>query len=49
MSPTQQQIDEMADLARDTNGTCFGMSYEDGVMAALDWVSGYTDEKPIEE
>ena len=24
----------------------FGMSYEDGVIAALDWVKGNTDDHP---
>lgn len=26
-----------------------GMSYEEGVRAALDWVTGETDENPFEE
>jgi hypothetical protein len=26
-----------------------GMSYEQGVQAALDWILGHTDENPMED
>jgi hypothetical protein len=27
----------------------YGMSYEDGVKAALEWISGITDVKPMDD
>lgn len=49
----QEQIDDVVNDAWDSinEGTSRypGMSYEDGVRAALDWVTGEVDENPFEE
>lgn len=45
--------DEIADMVQKANesqeegSSLFGMSYEDGVIAALDWIDGHTDDPPI--
>lgn len=44
---SKSEIDEQIERAIDENGVYFGMSYEEGVVAALDWVIGFIDEKPI--
>lgn len=44
----ENQID-LAAKAKDEGGKYFGMSYEEGVQAALEWVTGVTDELPMEE
>lgn len=46
--PTQDQIDEQINLAYETDGKLWGASYEQGVRAAIEWMSGETDEPPIE-
>ena len=51
--PSDKEIQSEVNKARDIeydddNQGCFGMTYEQGVSAALDWVLGDTDEKPIE-
>lgn len=43
-----EQIDEAFE-SRDNGGKFNGMSYEEGVIAALEWVLGNSPEKPIEE
>ena len=46
------EIEEQIDLANDAiqhGGIFFGMTYEDGVKNALQWVIEETDEKPMEE
>lgn len=43
----QGQIDEANETFYDSRWA--GMSYEQGVDAALRWVIGETDEKPMEE
>jgi len=41
-----REIDEMIDLA--ANGADYeGMTYAEGVMAALEWILGYTEEEPL--
>jgi hypothetical protein len=51
--PTQDQQDLAVNTAyeiKDTIGTRWrGMTYEDGVIAALEWVRGDRDEDPFEE
>lgn len=53
--PDQAAIDEQINRGfhyRDSGqSACGGMSYEEGVLAALQWVLGETDvdEPPIEE
>lgn len=49
--PTQEQIDEAINQAteqEDEGGSKWpGMTYEQGVSAALRWASGETDEHPM--
>ena len=50
---TEDQIDDVISEAyeiKDTVGTKWrGMTYEDGVTAALEWVTGNREESPFEE
>jgi hypothetical protein len=43
-----KQIDETAD-GIENGSNLRSMSYEDGVRAALLWVTGQTEDKPMEE
>lgn len=43
-----EQIDE-AMTARDEGGRYNGMTYEEGVIAALEWVAGHNNDKPMED
>lgn len=51
--PTQEEIDEENNRACEQTerggSTCPGQSYEEGVAAALDWVSGNREDKPMDE
>jgi len=50
--PTKKQIEDQLAQAIDAsaNGSKWpGMSYEEGVAAALRWVLGESDEKPMED
>lgn len=52
MIRTEEEINEQIDLAMEgrEDGTNFaGMSYEDGVITALEWLNGDCDEKPMDE
>lgn len=49
MKPTDEEIYEQMDEASTNRGNYFGMSYEDGVIAALEWAVGDTDVKPMDE
>lgn len=44
---TEEEIQELADKAKDLNGKYPGMTYEEGITAALEWVLGY--DKPLED
>lgn len=44
----EEQIDKASDLIEE-GGKYHGMSYEDGVREALNWVIENTNEKPIED
>ena len=47
-----REIEEQIDLANETmedGGKSFGMTYEDGVKNALQWVIEETDDKPMDE
>jgi len=48
---TQEEINQQTDKAAETedNSKYPGMSYEAGVRAALDWVTGQSEEQPMEE
>lgn len=49
----QSEIDDVIGRATEgmeEGGSRFpGMSYEEGVLAALDWVTGNADDDPMEE
>lgn len=45
---TQYEIEEMLDLAENSEDF-LGMSYGDGVKAALEWALGYISEPPFDE
>jgi len=45
---TQEEINHQIDVATDNPDMYPGMSYADGIKAALEWVLGYTDENPTE-
>lgn len=45
----QQQISEALTTARLGQSRWRGMSYEQGVVAALEWVTGDEDEAPMED
>ena len=52
MKPTEAEMYEQIDAANDAieQGSNFlGMTYGDGVKAALEWVMGETTTKPMEE
>jgi hypothetical protein len=53
MVRTDDEINGVIDAANDAineHGSKFpGMSFEDGVKHALEWVTGETDENPMEE
>lgn len=52
VKPTQQQIDKQLNLADKgfERGTSFpGMSYEEGVKNAIEWIMGYTQDAPLDE
>lgn len=51
--PTETQINVQLDLAYNQvakgSSQCPGNSYEEGVAAALDWVNGIIEDKPMED
>jgi hypothetical protein len=49
---TTEEIEDQIELAVEgiEHGSKFrGMSYEDGVKYALEWVTGQSDDKPMED
>jgi len=49
---TEKEIYDQIDLANaalDEGGKFPGMSYEDGVKIALEWATGNSDDKPMED
>jgi len=44
----RDEVDKASD-ARNDGGKFNGMSYEDGVIAALEWVLGEANETPMED
>lgn len=44
----QSEIDEQSNLAYENEHIFPGMSYAQGVAAALEWVTGQTDDLPID-
>ena len=52
MQRPQSEIDDQLNKAAeglDTGSKWPGMSYEQGVDAALRWVAGYSDEAPMDD
>ena len=52
MKPTEAEMHEQIDAANDAieqGGKFLGMTYEDGVKTALEWVMEETTTKPMEE
>jgi hypothetical protein len=49
---TEQEVDELlnqcAEYTEQGETKYPGLTYEQGVTAALEWVCGYTDEVPME-
>lgn len=45
---TITEIEEQLDKAKELNGKYGGMTYEEGVVAALEWILGWTDDEPME-
>lgn len=45
----EKKIREQIDKASDNIGLFFGLSYEEGIKAALEWVLEDTDIKPMDE
>jgi hypothetical protein len=46
---TPEEIAEQIELAIKHDGRFSGMTYEEGVRAALDWILSNTDDPPIDE
>jgi len=46
---TESEIVQQINVSHETEGKCFGLSYEEGVRTALEWVLGDTDDLPVEE
>jgi len=42
----KEEIYEQIDACENSDN--FGMTYEDGVKATLEWILGYSNDKPIE-
>ena len=49
MDKSKDEIYDQIYEAKDNNGKFKGMSYEDGVIAALEWVLGEEEETPMED
>lgn len=53
MERAQKEIEEQAlkaaNIVAEEGTRVRGMSYEEGVQAALDWAMGMTDDPPIED
>jgi len=42
-------LDEASDLRNEGETKYAGLSYEDGVVSAIEWLRGFTDSNPMEE
>ena len=45
--PTDKEIDKVLDECNEKDYE--GMSYADGVKAGIEWVKGYTEDRPFDE
>ena len=46
--PTYKQIEDMIDRAISTDGKLHGMTYEQGVRVALEWVQEDDGDEPLD-
>ena len=46
---SDDEIDDLLDKCYDGGTHYRGMTYEDGIRAAIEWLTGLTDDNPIEE
>ncbi len=49
---SEQEIEAVYDAAMDSGSTGSkwpGMTYEQGIIAMLDWLTGRSDDKPMED
>jgi hypothetical protein len=49
MERSMLEIEKQIGLAIDEPNKYPGMTYSEGVLAALNWIIGITDNKPMEE
>lgn len=49
MKRSEEEIREQIDLAVKNDGTFHGMTFEEGVRYALEWVLGECEEAPMED
>lgn len=47
--PTDDEINAQADMAADSEKNLPGMTYQEGVEAALRWVTGEFEDPPMED
>ena len=50
-SRTTEEIENLEDWCRENGGVSHfpGMTYEDGIASAIDWLSGLSNENPSNE
>ena len=46
---TKNEAYNLIDKARETDGTYNGMSYEQGIIDALEWLIGDVEDNPLED
>lgn len=44
-----EELSQADDVLDSGESKFFGMTYEEGVKAALEWVLGYTNDRPMED
>ena len=49
ISQIEEMLNRAYDLLDKNENPYFGMTYIDGVVEALSWALGHTDDEPIEE
>ena len=45
---TDEEIQAVLDECLNPSGRFSGMSYEDGISAAINWITGHTTDGPLE-
>jgi hypothetical protein len=46
---TEEEIDEVLEKANSGEGGFSGMSYEQGVINAIEWLTGLMEESPMDD